>query len=305
MMRKIIIALAIVALASPAWGAVTITCTPYNPATPCVQKKAEVIVSYSSSAEDPNLVRAFALDVRVDSGAHILRASGTSAKFNIYPGSIDINDATGAIDDYGSVVCDSSVYLVDTLAGPFDHLTGPNTPPQADSNGMTVEMASLYVGAANAPGNSGELFRFMVDKACNVTITENAIRGGVLLEDSRAPGISSAGCAVPAFPARLAFTHFYEGDMSGSPLPPGVPFFGNNTMPDGKVDGFDNSSIVVNWGKTTGTGMTIAGDPAGSPLPPGVPFFGCNGLPDGKCDGFDNSKIVVNWDCPSDPGCPW
>ena len=236
---------------------------------------------------------------------HRRRASGTSAKFNIYPGSIDINDATGAIDDYGSVVCDSSVYLVDTLPGPFDHLTGPNTPPKADSNGMTVEMASLYVGAANAPGNSGELFRFMVDKACNVTITENAIRGGVLLEDGRAPGISSAGCAVPAFPARLAFKYFYQGDLEGSPLPPGFPFFGNNGMPDGRVDGDDNSAIVVNWGKTTGTGLTPDGDPAGSSLPPGPPFFGCNGLPDGKCDGDDNQTIVVNWGCPSHPRCPW
>lgn len=293
MMRKIIIALAIVVLAVPAWGAVTITCTPYS--VPCLQKKAEVIVSYSSSAEDPNLVRAFALDVKVDSGAHILRASGTSAKFNIYPGSIDINDATGAIDDYGSVVCDSSVYLVDTLAGPFDHLTGPNTPPKADSNGMTIEMASLYVGAANAPGNSGELFRFMVDKACNVTITENAIRGGVLLEDGRAPGISSAGCAVPAFPARLAFTHFYQGDLAGSPLAPGVPFFGNNSMPDGKVDGYDQTRIGVNWNKNQAGGLTPDGDPAGSPLAPGVPFFGCNGLPDDYCDGYDQTIIGTNW----------
>jgi hypothetical protein len=57
-----------------------------------------------------------------------------------------------------------------------------------DTNGITVELGSLYVGDINKPSNSGILLEFDLDPnhatECNtITIALNQIRGGVVLED--------------------------------------------------------------------------------------------------------------------------
>jgi len=55
------------------------------------------------------------LDITVDNSAQIKSVSDVNSDYWFYPGSIDINQTTGAIDDYGSAVCDPN-YL-GTLAG--------------------------------------------------------------------------------------------------------------------------------------------------------------------------------------------
>jgi hypothetical protein len=145
----------------------------------CSASDKQVTVTYdvNSSLE----VRAFALDITVDSGAVITDVNNFNSDYWVYPGSIDVNQTTEQIDDYGSAICDGN--LVGTLPG-------------LDSNGVTIEMASLYVGEANAPANSGTLFQFTVDKACTVTIAENRVRDGVVLKGGAETDPNITGCTV-------------------------------------------------------------------------------------------------------------
>lgn len=169
-MRKIILILAVLAVASPAMAAVTITCTPDDGGV--------VTVSFTN---DSGRVRAFALDIAVDGGAIIEpnSASGFNADYSIYPGSIEINSVTGEVDANGSPVCGSDY---------------PGTEPGPGTASMTIEMGSLYVGEGNAPGQDDDLLTFVVDcngaADCNVTVALNTIRGGVVMEngDSVDPG---------------------------------------------------------------------------------------------------------------------
>jgi len=126
-----------------------------------------VELSYDSS-EETVPVRAFALDVEVSSGI-ITLIGNLSAHYWIYPGSIII-DEFGEVVDLGSPVAQPEDYPGDTLGG-------------LGTSGMTLEMGSLYVGEANAPPANGVLCTFIVSAECNVNVSENGIRGGVVLED--------------------------------------------------------------------------------------------------------------------------
>lgn len=167
-MKRIILVVAVLVFAAPALAAVDITCTVVGD---------EITVEYNASGE-PNLVRAFALDITVDGDAVIESMSDFNPDYYIYPGSIVILD--GEVNDYGSPICDPCQYA--------------GTEPGLNSNSVTIEMGSLYVGEANDPDDSGILFKFKVDRGCNVAITENPIRGGVVLEDGSTPGINAPGC---------------------------------------------------------------------------------------------------------------
>jgi hypothetical protein len=179
--------MAVLMVATPSWAVVTITCTPGTGADCNL-----VTVSWAVSSE-PNKVRAFALDITVDSGAKIVSVSDPNAKYNIYPGSIVINTTTNppTVSDYGTPV-----------ANPYDPCTLPGqTQPGLNSSGITIEMGSLYYptgdNSPNAPPNSGKLLKFRVSKDCTVTVAENAIRGGVVLTNpSLDPTVTLTGCTV-------------------------------------------------------------------------------------------------------------
>ena len=178
-MRKIALVLAVLLFASPAFAGVVIECT---------ADSTEVTVSYDTNDLDPNLIRAVAIDVNVDNGAIIDSVSTFDPCYGIYPGSIDINDTNGTIDAVGSAVCDPVKYPDDTLGG-------------VGTAGMTIEMGSLYVGAANAPGSDGDLFKFVIDMQgaddCNVILSLNSSRGGVVMEDTAvAADALLKGCSV-------------------------------------------------------------------------------------------------------------
>jgi hypothetical protein len=126
------------------------------------------------------LVRAFALDVTVDSGT-IDSYSAAHASYNIYPGSIVI-DAGGTVTDYGSPIADSSY---------------PGTLGGLTTSGVTIEMGSLYASGDPTPPKSGDLITLTVSGPCNVSITENVIRGGIVMEDPAVPANPSfTGCVV-------------------------------------------------------------------------------------------------------------
>lgn len=175
-MRKLIFALLLLLLLSgPLWAAVSVT---------CLKNGNMVTVSYNGTTE-PNLVRAYALDITVDSGA-VIKENPTVcglpkdwSEYTIYPGSIDINDDTGLIDSLGTIVGDPCDAPLDTKAG-------------YGTSGITIEAGSLYAPATgraspNFPPDSGTLFKFWVCQDTNVTITTNATRGGIVLEDGTTP----------------------------------------------------------------------------------------------------------------------
>jgi hypothetical protein len=135
----------------------------------------EFIISFDASTEI-NLVRAFALDIQLDNDANIVEVTGISADYFIYPGTIWI-DAFGNVIDYGTALAEYGDLPSGTLSG-------------LDSNGVTIEMASLYApvgpGSPNAPAKSGDLLSFRVSDATCLTITANVARAdstGVVMED--------------------------------------------------------------------------------------------------------------------------
>lgn len=164
-MKKVFLVLAVLFLASPAWAAVTISCS--------VDSNC-VTVDYNNT--EPNHVRGFGLDITVDNGAKITAVTSFVADYNIYPGSIDINDQTGDVDANGSPIADAVKY--------------PNvTQPGIGFGGVTVEMGALYEGgpaSVNAPADIDILFKVYVDKDCNVTVADNVARGGIVMENPQA-----------------------------------------------------------------------------------------------------------------------
>jgi hypothetical protein len=169
-MRKIIFALVLLMLAAPASAEVLITAAQ-------VGDGCDVIVSFANS--EGQHVRAFALDIVVEASGNpefvILGVECLSDDYYVYPGSIEITD--NEVTNEGSCVCDDS--YDDTLPGP------------PDSNGVTIEMASLY--SPNdpdhnvAPADSGDLVKLTLSDCggdITITITANELRGKVVMEDA-------------------------------------------------------------------------------------------------------------------------
>jgi hypothetical protein len=157
-MRKLFLMLAVLLVASAAYAAdVTISCTADGNV---------VTVSYEASAE-ANIPRAFSLDIQLSTDATITDVTPLDPNYWVYPGSYDEDPCTPVGDP-----CDSE----DTLPG-------------EDSNGVTIEMASLHsptgsVANPNAPDISNALLSFKVSGDCNVYISSNAARGKVVFYDA-------------------------------------------------------------------------------------------------------------------------
>jgi len=174
-MKKIVLALVVLLSTSPAW-ALTITAAQ-------VGDTNEVIISYDASVEAPDMPRAFGLDIQLDNDATILEVTpmivGESVEpdnlgFGIFPGTIVI-DAEGNVTDDGTPVAPSD---------------DPGALPGIDSNGVTIELASLYsptgVGSPNVPPAAGDLVSLRVSKSCTLCVSANVPRAGatgVVMED--------------------------------------------------------------------------------------------------------------------------
>jgi hypothetical protein len=166
-----------------------------------------VAIKYNNTlTPDPNRIRAFALNISLDNNGTIVSPGNFNADYDVYIGSMTfhVNSVTGEteVNTVGSPIADAAQY--------------PDTNTLDGVHGITVEMASLYYGEANAPAASGTLLTFKVNNDCNtatnVTIEENAARGGVSIGDSNGaavleePSVASnptlVGCRVitPDFP---------------------------------------------------------------------------------------------------------
>lgn len=137
-------------------------------------------IKYESDGTKPDAnVSGFGLKISADSGAvitdindyHVGECTKTNRGYGIFPGTIDINFVTAAIDDDGTPIAPSSDPC--SHAGP----TGLNT------NTLIVEMGALYV-EGNEPDLSGTLILVKVDKDCNVCVEGEPIRGNVVLTDA-------------------------------------------------------------------------------------------------------------------------
>jgi len=171
-MKKLCLVVAVLMVAAaPALAAVNITCT---------NDGNVVTVHYSVS--EPNKVRAFALDITVDSPAAINTIDYNDPNYYIYPG--EMKFIGGQVTSYGTPEANDANYA--------------GTLPGLDSNGLTIEMGSLYYptgdSSPNAPGTSGTLLKFKVChlfSGCKIKITENAIRGGIVLTNAQAPSATN------------------------------------------------------------------------------------------------------------------
>lgn len=185
-------------IAAPAMAEVLVTADVNN-------DDLTVTLSYDVTSMSPNLPRAFALDIVVDSGAVITDVTEINPNFNIYPGSIVINPVTGIVENYGSAVCDPCEYD-GTLGG-------------LDTNGVTIEMGSLET----TPGSTGVICKITVDAACCGIVTENVIRGGAVMED---PDLDS-DANLPGFCFGCACMGDVSSDYFGTPGEDGLVNLGD------------------------------------------------------------------------------
>ncbi|MHC4395599.1 MAG: hypothetical protein ACYS1A_08075 [Planctomycetota bacterium] len=154
-MKKILLVLAIALIATPAWAGVTITAAKSD----C----NEVSLTYDMGG-DPNLPRAFALEISLtqENDANIIEVTYVHPEYHVYPGSIVITG--GVVTDQGTPVAVS------------------------DANSMIIEAGSLYAPGdpvhTTAPDPCAVLLKFTVTADCHVDLEQNAIRGGVVIEDT-------------------------------------------------------------------------------------------------------------------------
>jgi hypothetical protein len=180
-MRKLCFMLTTLLLTAPAFAGVVISCAQ-------VTDTNQVEVGYTFS-DDANRPRAYGLDIQLDNGMLIggIVSGSEHAEYWVYPGTIEIA-ANGSITEEGTPMAPG---------GAFGALPG------SDSNGMTIEMGSLYNDPCDPlhqdpPTSPGVLFRFTVYGAgdCNVTISGNGARGNVVLEDTEQADVSYGTCYV-------------------------------------------------------------------------------------------------------------
>jgi len=174
-MKKVIAALLVLAIATPALAAI-VTATQIS--------GSEVKLAYD--ADGSVMVRAFGIDATLDSDANFVLCSDgneameTNGDYYIYPGSVSV-DGAGNISDLGS-----------PIGSPDDH---PDTQPGIDSSGVTIEMGSLYASGDPAPGSTGDLLVLTVGSDCNIAMANNTARGGIVLEGGD-PGSSYTGTKI-------------------------------------------------------------------------------------------------------------
>lgn len=166
-MKKTLVVLSVVMLTAPAWAGVAITVTDLG--------DGKASIDYSGA----DLVRAFALDITVDAGTidaiSDFVIGDDNNGYGIFPANfsrnIVVDPVTGDVSDWAV-----AGYTPVADAGDPGALGGLGT------SGITIEMGSLY--DTKAPPLSGTLCVITCSEPCRVTVTTNATRGNVVLEDA-------------------------------------------------------------------------------------------------------------------------
>ena len=201
-MKKTIVALSVVMLTAPAWAGVAITVTDLG--------DGMAGIDYSGT----ELARAFALDITVDAGT--IDAIGDfvvgddNNGYGIFPANfsrnIVVDPVTGDVSDWAV-----AGYTPVADAGDPGALGGLGT------NGITIEMGSLY--DTKAPPPSGRLCVITCSEPCKVTVTTNATRGNVVLEDASEAVVDLAGATEIQIAGASGYTgpHPEQWDAVGQP----------------------------------------------------------------------------------------
>ncbi len=175
-MKKIIFPLVVAVLAAPAWATIAIKVTDLG--------DGKAAIDYSGT----ELARAFALDITVDAGTieavSDFKVGDDNNGYGIFPANfsryITVDPVSGNVTDWA-------------IAG-YSPVADPNDPGALGglrTNGITLEMASLY--DTKAPPLAGRLCVITVSEACKVSVTTNATRGNVVLENASQATIDLAG----------------------------------------------------------------------------------------------------------------
>lgn len=298
-MRKMIFALVVVMLATAAWADIAITVTD--------QGEGKAAIGYSGT----ELARAFALDIQVD--------AGTIDAISDYAVGDDNNN-------YGIFPANFSRYItVDATTGEVTDWAVADYTPVADANdpgalgglgtsGITIEMGSLY--DTKAPPLAGTLCVITVSESCKVTVTTNATRGNVVLEDASEATVDLTG----AFEVPIPIGPEYPGPDIDEWIAVGSPDCWNSNInprqcygdADGAAQGKqkfwvstnDLDVMIAAWNQTF---AEIDGQEY-----KGVPYICADfdHLPQGKqkfrVSTNDLDVLVINWQKANgpDPNCP-
>jgi hypothetical protein len=169
-MRKMILALVVVLIAAPSWGAVAIQLVD--------EGNGVVAINYDSTGE-AELVRAFALDVSVTGGTITdvtdYVVGDDNGGYGIFPANfsryITVDGQTGEVADWGAAGYTPVADANDTGAA-----------GALGTSAITIEMGSLY--DTMAPATSGLLCKVVLDGGTEMCVTPNAVRGGIVLENA-------------------------------------------------------------------------------------------------------------------------
>jgi hypothetical protein len=257
-MRKIVLVLAVLLLALPASAAVEVSCT--------VSDNNTVTISYTT--DDGNDFRAFGLEVSVNNGAVISSIDVNDYDYYVFPGSIDIN-SNGDVDGWGQAVVDFN--------------DDPNS-------SFILEMGSLYADDDPChpidPCNSGTLCTFKVSKECCVTLSENAARGGVVMENGDSYASVSGVCVTYWECYPLGMADWSTWDSVGRP-----PGWCNERQCHGDADGLAQGSTKVGLYYVGTDDLAVlleAWEVNEPPLGPGIASIVKNGVPGINAD-FDHA----------------
>lgn len=314
-MKRLILLVAVLALATPAMAAVRIIAEPQGDLT---------AIKYETDGEK---VRAFALDIAVDAGEIIgisdfMRGESTAANpgYGIFPANfgryIVVDPNSGEVADW-----DTDEYT--PVADPCD----PGALGGIGTAGITVEMGALYYPTSddspNAPPNSGTLFTLMLSEDAKLSVALNEVRGGVVLTDLAAAAevdLSAANqMAVTGSTNLLAKTHpdYAEWVAVGKPACWTLPRQCHGDA-DGLAQTDSNGSHYV--GQADLDILLAAFEVKEPPFGPGIAS-----IPNGICADFARDKegndvagyhrvgttdlniLVENWlvkEAPDGPGVP-
>ena len=198
-MKKVLLIVATLLVVSPVMAQVTITAVQggtYWADPPTDQNQAAIIrICYSLGPGDPN-IRAFALDINVDSNCGFWNVSEFNVGENNYP---------SKPNGYGIFPGRFRQYINPIAPnwgdGNYSPLTYYNDPGASNTGiGWPIAVAELgYLGAgdSNMPARSGTLFRIDVNSygwtgTAHLTIAADTMRGGIVSKDSNATIAASA-----------------------------------------------------------------------------------------------------------------
>ncbi len=271
-MKKMILTLAVVLLAAPAWATVTIELEEISDGV--------IQISYDATGET-DLVRAFALNIVATdgniTGIDDYTIGDNTGGYGIFPGSfadnITVNPTTGQVDSW---VGNPNPYTPVAPAGDPDALGDIPGPA------ITIEMGSLY--DTTAPGTTGVLCTITIESTVSkVCVTGNAIRGNVVLENASEAALN---------PLEVCWT----GDCFPSNYP-GYADWVAFTKPDcwcygrqcrGDADGKKQGSAALGYQYVSTNDLIRLANAWQIKEPPKGPGIGT--VPGGICADFDHGK---------------